>query len=513
MPEIPGFHVRNRVSQSLVGAWRNKLEFRAVFEGIYGRNSNDASKRKSLSRMKMWRGRLMSQTPASIMATLSVLEVSVKDAESGISARDLRTIYSTAIVRFLNYIHSTTRSSKSLYSVAKELGLASYVVDLRHLCSHGQTMPSLKTFRQVFSYCLQWLKSFYWEPQLRVMQDAKIADVKRNNKTVFENNLRTLFITYDGITEGLRKKKEYLGEICDENASREFLNCVGNASPDYKLSNLVKDILESIFNAVSAEQQVREIAQLFTEAFIDCDNLIKSPAIAAKEEEDSVSVTEIHQMLFRKIADWGFTPQCLIALLEIAENPQENEKRRSGTAFWCQRLIESFLAFQELKRVYKKNRDADPTISLDFSSINSHSVQRVVMEAYKEMGIDTETSLIFSDSHRRPWSLRFSRDFLKKRALAASEVTVKVLEICLQLADPPLEAQELDKFATMAKRVFSVAESQLPSSQEKIYTLEDVLGKCPNEKAESQGMGIWSETHPEINWGACPLGSVPFQQV
>lgn len=451
----------------------------------------------------------MSLTPGGIMATLTVLEVTLKDKESNLSENDLRTMYSTAIVRFLNYIHSTTRSAKSLYSVAKELGLSSYVVDLRHSCSHGQTMPSLRTFRQVFSYLLSWLKSFYWEPQLKIMQNAKIEDVKRNNKTAFERNLRMLFIAYDGVTEGLRRKKETLGEFSQEIINKEFLLWAENASEGDKLSEIAGNLLSSIFAAVSAEQQVREIAQLFTEAFLECDNLIKSPAIEY-EAGDAISVTEIHQMFFRKAAEWAFIPNCLTALIDVAEDPLENRPRRLGAAYWSERLIESFLAFQELKRVYKNNRDADPTVSHDFASINSHKVDKVLLEAYEEMGIVPETSLIFSDSHRRPWSLRFSREFIKKRALAASEVTVKILENCFQLADPPFEAKEQENLVKIAKKVFSLEESAEPLSDGKIYTLEDVLGKEDGSGKQEKNYGIWSEAPSEINWGSFPLGQLPW---
>ncbi|XP_055685791.1 uncharacterized protein LOC129791590 [Lutzomyia longipalpis] len=511
MPKNPGSQPRSEVSQSLVGAWKNKLEFKRVYEGIYRRNADTATKRKSLIRMKIWKSRLMTLTPSSILATLSILEVSVKDAEKGINDQDLRAMYSTALVRFLNYIHSSTRSTKSFYSVAKDLGLASFVVDLRHLCSHGQSMPSLKIFRQTFTYCLKWLKSFYWEPQLHAMQDAKIEDVKRNNKTAFERNLRTLFIAYDGVAEGMRRRMETLGQVCLQNTHQEFLHWVftKDFSQKEKLPDLAEKLLGEIFAAISAEQQVREIAQIFTEAFLECSCLIKAPAVAEKEDEDGISVTVIHQMLFRKIAEWAFISNCLTALIEIAECETENEVRRKGAAFWSQRLIEGFMAFQELKCVYKKNKDADSSLNLDFSTINTPSVDGVILEAYEEMGIIPETSLIFSDSLRRPWCLRFSWEFIKKRALRASEVTLKIFESCLQLSDAPLDAKQQENLLGIARKVFSEQEAPEGQTDEKIYTLEDVLGAKTRENADLS-MGIWHETPKEIDWSSCPLGSLPW---
>ncbi|GAB0096151.1 uncharacterized protein DMENIID0001_116270 [Sergentomyia squamirostris] len=511
MSQNPGSFARNRISQSLSGAWRNKLEFRQVFQGIFGKQVDCASQRKSLNRIKLWRSRLMSLTPAGILATLTILEVKLKDESGELNQHDLRVMYSTAIVRFLNSVHSTSRSSKSLYSVAKEVGLSSYIVDLRHSCSHGQTLPSLKTFRQVTSYCLQWLKSFYWEPQLTIMQDAKIEDVRRNNKTAFEKNLRHLFIVYDIISEGLRRKKKLLKDL--ESTNREFLQWSEKISPWQKLKNLQAQLLESLFAAVSAEQQVREIAQLFTEAFLECDLLIKAAVKERKEEENTVSVTVIHQILFRSIADWAFIPNCLLALMDIAENEQEATERREGAAFWCERFIESFMAFQELKRVYKQNKDADPTVNLDFSSINTDSVDIVLMTAYAEMGIVPETSLIFSDSVRRPWNLRFSRKFLKERALKASSVTVKILENFLQLADPPIDPIEQENLVQIAKQFLSTEESaELPEDSDKIYTLEDVLGAKSSESPEGEmkNYGIWSECPSDVNWATCPLGKLPW---
>ena len=44
-----------------------------------------------------------------------------------------------------------------LQDLAKELGIPSWIVDLRHRAAHGSSCPSLPLLREAAEFCLKWL--------------------------------------------------------------------------------------------------------------------------------------------------------------------------------------------------------------------------------------------------------------------------------------------------------------------------------------------------------------------
>lgn len=156
----------------------------------------------------------MDQTPATILATIALLEVMSVDKEDG-SQHELRILYSSALTRFYSYVSSTVQgrtghSRRTMYELASDLEMASVVVDLRHICSHGQDVPSLEMLRSSSQYCLEWLQTYYWDKQSESMRDCNLLDLRKVNTNEFDETISNLFRLYDIGIEAVFQKREDL---------------------------------------------------------------------------------------------------------------------------------------------------------------------------------------------------------------------------------------------------------------------------------------------------------------
>lgn len=71
---------------------------------------------------------------------------------------DLRMMYSTVIMKFLNHISNIAHHKQtSLFVIAKQLNIPDWIVDLRHDTAHGHELPSIDVMRVVANILLTWL--------------------------------------------------------------------------------------------------------------------------------------------------------------------------------------------------------------------------------------------------------------------------------------------------------------------------------------------------------------------
>ncbi|XVF76285.1 hypothetical protein PTKIN_Ptkin13bG0254100 [Pterospermum kingtungense] len=82
------------------------------------------------------------------------------------SEQKLAMLYSMAILRLVNCVIEKTRKRTgiSIADAADAIGIPRKLIDVRHEGSH-RDLPSLAIVRDSSVAALNWLKSYYWEPQ------------------------------------------------------------------------------------------------------------------------------------------------------------------------------------------------------------------------------------------------------------------------------------------------------------------------------------------------------------
>lgn len=181
----------------------SREEFDLMHRWLFSPQTEDRS--KALQRLTIWKLRRQTLTPATVMGTIAILEVQLKDIANTLSEHDLRAMYSNAFTKFMNYISSIVRGRelKSMYATANALGIEPFLVDLRHLCAHGQVLPALNMSRRTAAYCMDWLRQFYWDRERDVICDAGVNDVRLKSSLQLEESVSEWFSLYDAATKAI----------------------------------------------------------------------------------------------------------------------------------------------------------------------------------------------------------------------------------------------------------------------------------------------------------------------
>ncbi|KAM0750536.1 Las1-domain-containing protein [Meredithblackwellia eburnea MCA 4105] len=151
-------------------AWTSSVEFQAVFSSLFTSDGDVTAQRWAIQRIKVWLAR-GSNCPHSVESTATLLECILRDTQSeGTSVRpsqlELRLAYSMALIRFVNSLVDplqTTYYARSMASLAVQLGLPLWFVELRHAATH-ENLPGLVVLRDASRQALDWLYNSYWLP-------------------------------------------------------------------------------------------------------------------------------------------------------------------------------------------------------------------------------------------------------------------------------------------------------------------------------------------------------------
>eukprot|EP01039_Chlorochromonas_danica_P008867 gene8867-9779_t len=85
---------------------------------------------------------------------------------------ELTLLYSLTIIRAINGITEPSQQGyyvRSILTIAEELGLPGWIVELRHDATHGH-LPSLSVLRAACRYLLTWYEKHYWKPQYEELE-------------------------------------------------------------------------------------------------------------------------------------------------------------------------------------------------------------------------------------------------------------------------------------------------------------------------------------------------------
>lgn len=249
-----------------------RQEFGTVLELIYGPQPNHE---EALKILQAWKTRRMGQTPATILATITLLEVmNITNADR--TENELRILYSSALTRFYSYVSSTVQgrtghSRRTMYELAADLQISSVVVDLRHVCSHGQEIPSLEMLKSSSQYCLEWLQSYYWEKQFQSMRDCELSDLRKADTNKFDDTISKLFRLYDIGIEAIFKKREDIA-VMKNFMSKDKYKMLKEYSEEKdgidKVYELMDLMVKDLFTYVKKSKSIKDLNDIYLAAFL-----------------------------------------------------------------------------------------------------------------------------------------------------------------------------------------------------------------------------------------------------
>ncbi|XP_075635808.1 uncharacterized protein LOC142607995 isoform X5 [Castanea sativa] len=196
-------------------------------------NSRD-SVATAFRRISAWRSR--GCLPVAIEVTASIIEIQQKDPHfrenqsNGasdnfrvdqtsyvpLSEDMLAMLYCMAIIRLVNGVVEKTRKKTevSLAVAADAIGIPRMLIDIRHEGSHRE-LPALQIVRSASLKALDWLISYYWEPQKKAIpfQGGSTASIRKEIKFKIHELASCLQVDQSprpdpSVVKGKRSKKQ-----------------------------------------------------------------------------------------------------------------------------------------------------------------------------------------------------------------------------------------------------------------------------------------------------------------
>ena len=251
--------------------WSCREEWLKTYHNLY---SNE-QQMKGLKQVDIWRSRSGSKLPLAVELTASLIEAGLTDGTSHLSPYVVRHIMAMAIVRFVNGMVDMEQKgayARSVQSIADEIGLPDWLVDLRHEATHAN-LPSLEVLRAGHKFALDWLQIHYWESQIvefgkrdgeliMLLQEyAKLCKNFKSGKRVGKN----------------AKVKKLAQEIADVVGKYNMWQTILDSSFGEKgLLQLSSEILQEIFPESSDIKTTETLFELPTEAIHWLSLLLKA---------------------------------------------------------------------------------------------------------------------------------------------------------------------------------------------------------------------------------------------
>ncbi|KAJ7071478.1 Las1-like-domain-containing protein [Mycena amicta] len=146
--------------------WASIAELDELCAWIYTDEADINAKTKAINRLSAWRS--ITALPHALDATLALLSVLVQDSQPATSYLSLRHSYAAAIIRLVNGLVDPLQRglyARSIASIANQLGLPPWLVELRHAATH-EDLPSLELLRQAARESMAWLLHNYFLPTI-----------------------------------------------------------------------------------------------------------------------------------------------------------------------------------------------------------------------------------------------------------------------------------------------------------------------------------------------------------
>ncbi|XP_035906280.1 uncharacterized protein LOC118509597 [Anopheles stephensi] len=547
-PETPPCNIDKRLpNRTYITAWRDKNEFRSVYEKIFTYPADDIeTKEDALQWLNMWKIRQVKNLPVCVRCTLQVLEAqlfdlrSQRDGTDG-NATEIKNMYAGAFTRFINFLTESGGSRKeTIADSVRKIGIETYLVELRHLCAHRSVSISIDVFRRSAQYCMDWLNRSYWQRELACMEPVSAWSIKGN--ILPDDQLPTLsriLRTYDAVTAA-RVRKAYtldaaisrVGLTVDE---VELLEAHAEWRKSAKLRVIQTQTVEQL-QALKLPPNQATVNAICKAVFDNCTRMFQDAE--AYGEDPTVPLAEMHSALFRGLAAMGCVQTFFEQLIVICEQDSLHTAPRRPAAYWAHKIA---AGFQLLKEFKQHCRTLPPgRVSRWGQAPRLNLAQRWYEERLKSA---TSHQLMLGLYVDCPWHLKLPRTYVMARLTAMNEYTKDVVPILLTLQEPSLSDEQLQKIKHLTQIYYAGSNviSADPSSKKdiptegkqgnghqatgtngtKIYTAEDlkdaianihsnkrkVAGEPTAPPKRAKQYGPWTEPDVTIDWGKYPLGT------
>ncbi|KAG9085713.1 rRNA-processing protein las1 [Ceratobasidium sp. UAMH 11750] len=242
--------------------WATLAELDELCSWIYDPQTDANSKLLAKNRLCAWQ--VNTPLPHALESVLSFLNAMLLES-SNVPSAALRQVYALALIRFVNGLVDPLQQgvfARPIYSLAAQIGLPAWIVELRHRSTH-EDLPSLEVLREATHESMTWLLNRYFLPTL----SSSVSTVESVNLPPLEPllaNYKSLMKTglKDASLQG-RNKTEV------DKLMKEFVVWIADVSALYAADSSVRGV-----DAATPSQKTKFATQRFCERLCDKGGLV-----------------------------------------------------------------------------------------------------------------------------------------------------------------------------------------------------------------------------------------------
>ncbi|EJF58409.1 Las1-domain-containing protein [Dichomitus squalens LYAD-421 SS1] len=212
--------------------WESIAELEQVCSWIFADEADLNAKQRAIDRLAAWKAAV--HLPHALDSTHAILSVILQDGTAATSSSylSLRMSYASAIIRLVNGLVDPLQLgayARSIHSIAQQLGLPAWFVELRHAATH-EDLPSLEVLRDAAKQAMAWLLDNYFLPTLNPVTPSSgaapplrpLSSPLKQYKAIMKATTRdaTLHVEYRAeITKVMRDIERWIAEAKVASAS------------------------------------------------------------------------------------------------------------------------------------------------------------------------------------------------------------------------------------------------------------------------------------------------------
>lgn len=194
--------------------WKDNSELNELKNWFYNDDIN--LQKRAIQRVTAYQSKGSQYLPHVIDSTAQLTNATLNDHER-VDHMNVRLTYTMALIRFVNGILDPNQKSQfavPLHTIARNVGLSSWFVELRHWGTHERELPSLSMLRLSTKEALKWLWQNYWDDNTL---EIDVEDVQDNTDDEEEQlsqygfkikDLEELISTWEIVFDNVKKNKK-----------------------------------------------------------------------------------------------------------------------------------------------------------------------------------------------------------------------------------------------------------------------------------------------------------------
>ncbi|XP_030959293.1 uncharacterized protein LOC115981245 isoform X6 [Quercus lobata] len=483
----------------------------------------------AFQRISAWRSR--GCLPVAIEVTASIIEIQQKDPHfrenqsNGtfdnfradqtsyvpLSEDMLAMLYCMAIIRLVNGVVEKTRKKTevSLAVAADAIGIPRMLIDIRHEGSHRE-LPALQIVRSASLKALDWLISYYWEPQKKAIpfQGGSTASIRKEIKFKIRELASCLQVDPlpdPSVVKGKRSRHSELP--CGRN---KFFLLVAGKHQSSKSGGSKKQVSKNL----------KVLVRLYSSFSSEFASMLLDFLLKAKISSDMVELPEDSQLgpsIHTMLDDWKLVitklsnkePELLLTLLKAVLDrieTQEATKYETGgknltssdyRSVICQieHLSSLFEWLVERLKELKPRLHKDSTAEIKTYSREAKISKTILLELLHKC-------LLVSASGNK--HLMDSAVFLAQ-LMGDRSLMEKLNKLSLNLSNMDFTEEEIPSMTNLLTR----QEQSISQAAKKLELVK--LRRMKSKVVEATGgdMGNSKRWVVSRSWNPCPIGMLP----